>query len=82
MSKKVFVVTLILSVVVTYGVAFVDDVINTSKNPTGLPFGFASFNFLGGSNDNIMLLLDIAFWFVVIWVIWKVISYFSGRAGR
>ncbi|MBI3103918.1 hypothetical protein HYZ05_03175 [Candidatus Daviesbacteria bacterium] len=82
MSKKAFVVILVLSVVVTYGMAFVDDVINPTKNPTGLPFSFASFNFLGGSNDNLMLVLDITFWFVVIWGIWKAISYFSGRGGR
>ncbi len=59
---------------VTYGAAFIDDVINISKHTTGFPFGFASFNFLGGSNDNLMLLLDTAFWFVIIWVIWKAFS--------
>ena len=74
MSKKVFVVILVLSVVVTYGAAFVDEIINPTKNPTGLPFGFASFNFLGGSNDSLMLFLDIAFWFVVIWGIWKLLQ--------
>ncbi len=81
MSKKVFVVILVLSVVVTYGAAFVDDVINPSKNPTGFPFGFASFNFLGGSTNSLMLIFDIVFWFVVIWGVWKAIS-FLGRAGR
>ena len=71
MSKKAFVVILVLSVVVTYAAAFVDEIINTSKNTTGLPFGFASFNFLGGSTNNLMLVLDIAFWFVILWLIWK-----------
>lgn len=73
MTKKSFVVILILSVAVTYGAAFVDDAINLTKNPTGLPFGFASFNFLGGSNNNLMLTLDIAFWFLIIWVLLKII---------
>ena len=74
MSKKAFVVILILSVVVTYGAAFVDDIINSSKHTTGLPFGFASLNFLGGSTDGLMLIIDVAFWFMVIWVIWKVLQ--------
>ena len=82
MSKKAFVVILILSVVVTYGAAFVDDIINSSKHTTGLPFGFASLNFLGGSTDGLMLILDITFWFVIIWIIWKAIARLFGRAGR
>ncbi|KKQ28399.1 MAG: hypothetical protein UU14_C0031G0005 [Candidatus Roizmanbacteria bacterium GW2011_GWB1_40_7] len=71
LTKKSFVIILVLSVIATYGAAFVDDSINLAKNPTGLPFGFASFNFLGASNNNLMLTLDIIFWFIVIWVIWK-----------
>lgn len=74
MSKKSLVIILILSVVVTYVAAFVDDIINPSKHTTGLPFGFASFNFLGGSNDSLMLILDVAFWFVIIWVLWKIVQ--------
>lgn len=73
MTKKSFVVILVLSVIVTYGAAFVDDAINLSKNPTGLPFAFAYFNFLGGSNNNLTLVLDILFWFAIIWGIWKVL---------
>ena len=74
MTKKSFVVILILSVIVTYIAAFTDDAINLTKNPTGLPFGFASFNFMGGSNNNTLLVLDIAFWFLVLWGIWKVLQ--------
>lgn len=73
MAKKSFVVILVLSVILTYIAAFIDDAINLTKNPTGLPFGFASFNFLGGSNNNFMLTLDIVFWFLVIWGIWKIL---------
>lgn len=73
-SKKAFIVILILSLLVTYGVAFVDDSISPTKNPTGLPFGFASFNFLGGSTNGLMLILDIIFWFVIILSIWKILQ--------
>lgn len=73
MSKKEVVVILILSVVVTYGVAIVDDIRRGSLlgGEGGIPFRFATGSFLGGSTDNLMLVLDIAFWFVIIWVIWK-----------
>lgn len=75
MSKKSFAIILVLSVVVTYGVAIVDVFLNKTKNIAGLPFGFTSLGlFLGGSTDYLMLILDIVFWFFIIWVIWKVIS--------
>ena len=79
MSIKAFLIILVLSVVVTYGVAIIDDSINMGKNPTGLPFGFASFNFLGGSTDIAMLVLNIIFWFVVILIIWKVLKKIFGK---
>ncbi|MDP3733078.1 MAG: hypothetical protein Q8Q91_00910 [Candidatus Daviesbacteria bacterium] len=73
MSKKSLVVILILSVVVTYGAAYLDFVFNVTTGQVGLPFGFSRFNFFGAETDKTMLLLDIAFWFMVIWIIWKVI---------
>lgn len=80
MSKKAFVVILVLSVVVTYGAAFVDALMNTSANQAGLPFKFGSYALFGTASTNFLtLFLDIIFWFAVIWGIWKIISYFSGR---
>lgn len=79
MTKKSFVVIFVLSVIATYGAAFADEMINLTKNPTGLPFGFASFNFLGGSNNSLMLILDIAFWFAVIWGVWKILQKVSKK---
>lgn len=79
MTKKAFIVILVLSTTTTYVAAFIDDAINLAKNPTGLPFGFAYFNFLGGSNDDLMLFLDIVFWFLVIWGIWKVLKKTSRK---
>lgn len=80
MSKKSLVVILILSVVVTYGVAIVDDIRRGSLlgGEGGVPFRFATGSFLGGSTNTLMLLLDIAFWFVVIWGIGKIISKVRG----
>lgn len=74
MTKKSFVVILILSVIVTYGVASLDFAFNISKGLIGLPFGFSSFNFFGSETENTMLLLDIIFWSIVIWGIWKILQ--------
>ena len=61
---------------VTYGAAIAYDLWRGSllAGKGGIPFQFASGSFLGGSTNNLMLLLDIAFWFGVIWVVWKAIS--------
>lgn len=73
MTKKSFVVILILSVVTTYGTALADFSLGISKNEIGLPFGFSRLNFLGAETENAMLFLDIIFWFLIIWGIWKVL---------
>lgn len=83
MSKKVFFVILGLSVVVTYGVAFAEALLNTSANQVGLPLKFGSYALFGTASTNTpFLIIDIAFWFVVLWLIWRAITYLSGRAGR
>ena len=83
MTIKAFVIILVLSVVVTYGVAFVDAVMNTSANQAGLPFKFGSYVLFGEANTNYTgLILDIVFWFVVIWGVWKAITYLLDRGGR
>jgi hypothetical protein len=79
MSKKSFVVILILSTICTYGLAFVDFTLNISKGAIGLPFGFSRFNFFGTKTDGVMLLLDITFWFIVIWGAWKLVKKISKK---
>lgn len=76
MSKKSLVIVLILSVVVTYGVAFVDALRRNSflAGEAGVPFRFSSAYFFSESTNYGMLILDIVFWFVVIWVVWKAVS--------
>lgn len=73
MNKKTFLVIFGLSPVTTYGLAFVDHLANESKGSVGLPFGFSRFNFFGAETDQVMLILDIAFWFVVIWITWRML---------
>ena len=82
MSKKVFVVILILSVVVTYGATLTDVLLNQSilAGESGIPLRFDSSSLFGGGSTNyINLFLDIAFWFAVIWVIWKVLQKVTAR---
>ncbi|KKQ27330.1 MAG: hypothetical protein A3H17_04245 [Candidatus Levybacteria bacterium RIFCSPLOWO2_12_FULL_37_14] len=71
MNKKSLVVILILSTIITYGLALIDFSLSISKGAIGLPFGFSRFNFFGAETEKTMLLLDIAFWFLVIWGAWK-----------
>lgn len=83
MGKKsvfILVVFLILGVVVTYGVAIVDAFINASASKSGLPLKFGSYSLFGGaSTDSGLLLLDIIFWSIVLWVIWKIFLKLLGR---
>lgn len=73
MTKKSFIIILISSVVVTYGVAIVQFAIGKMGNGAGLPFGFSYFNFLGSETNQTMLFLDIAFWFIILLIGWKII---------
>ena len=79
MSKKALVVILVLSVVVTYVAAFVDFAFNISTGAVGLPFGFSRFNFFGAETDQTALLLNIVFWFAIIWIIWKVLQKITSK---
>lgn len=75
MTKKSFGVILILSAIVTYGLSIVDAAVNSSANQAGLPFKFGSYTLFGTANtDYSILILDIAFWFLVIFGIWKLLQ--------
>lgn len=77
MTKKSFIVILALSVVATYGIAILNDLIRGSivGGRGGLPFTFA----FGPSTNEFMLTLDIAFWFMIIWGIWKLFQKTSKK---
>ncbi len=72
MSKKSFVIILVLSVITTYVIAILNDLISGSLvgGKGGLPLKFAS----GSSTDGTLLILDIVFWLIVIWGIRKLIQ--------
>jgi len=72
MSKKSFLVILILSIITTYTTSIINDLIRGSLvgGKGGIPFKFAS----GPSTDGFMLILDVSFWFIIIWGILKLIK--------
>lgn len=71
LTKKSLVAILILSVIVTIAVPVIAFLIGNYKYADGFPFKWSRFNFLGSNTDYGTLMLDIAFWFLVIWGIWK-----------
>lgn len=79
MSKKTFVIIGVLSVVVTYGLAILDFVINTSKNTVGIPFGFSTFNFFGAEMNSVNVSLNIIFWFIILFLIQQLINKLFGK---
>lgn len=73
MSKKAFIIILVLSLVVTYGASIVEALLNGSilMGQSGWPLRFGYSSFFGGSSINyVMLILDIVFWFFIIWLVW------------
>lgn len=75
MTKKPLVVIFILGVVITYGLGIIDALVNSSANQAGLPFKFGSYVLFGTASTNYsILVLDIIFWFMVIWGIWRLIQ--------
>lgn len=73
MSKKSFIVILGLSVVATYGVAIAESILNSSANQSGFPLRFGTYALFGEASTNYQLLiLDVAFWFGAIWLVWYI----------
>lgn len=70
---------MVLSVVVTYGIALFGFITENTRISNGLPLAFASFNFLGDSTNYPILLIDIVFWFIVIWGGWKLLKKLLAR---
>lgn len=77
MSKKGIVVILGLSVVVNYLVALIDVLFNQSilAGESGVPLRFDSSSLFGGGSTNYLnLFLDIIFWSLIIFLIWKLLQ--------
>ncbi len=79
MGKKSFIIILVLSVVITIGVPLISFSLGQYKLAKGLPLEYVEFSFLGGSTNYSTFLIDIIFWFVIIWVVWKLLTKFLKR---
>lgn len=77
MTKKSFVVILVLSIVVNEIVLYIDALIRNSvvAGQGGFPLRFTSSSSFGNASTNwTALLFDILFWFLVIWGVWRIIK--------
>ena len=74
MTKKAFVVIFILSVSTSILWSVIAFALGNSNLASGFPLKWSSFGFLGSNTNYLALLIDIAFWFIVIWGVWKLIQ--------
>lgn len=83
MTKKSFVVILILSVTTVYGSSIVDAIFSGTLlgGRSGFPFKDSSTTMFGGGTTNYFLtVLNILFWFLIILGIWKVLPKFFKKS--
>jgi len=73
MSLKSGIIILVLSVVVTIGFTVLGFVTNQYQIANGIPLAFTEFSFLGSATNYLNFILDIIFWFGLIFGIWKLI---------
>ena len=75
MGKMSFFIILVLSVVVTYLLPYLNLFFPVSGGGFGFPIKYGTSSFFGGSSFEFALFLsDAVFWFLVILVIWKTIQ--------
>lgn len=77
MSIKSFIIILVLGVVVNEIALYVDAFVRNSivAGQGGFPLRFTSAALFGRADTNYLaLFMDIALWFLVIWVIWKIMQ--------
>lgn len=82
MTKKSFVVFLALSTISTYTISISESIIRGTLlgGSAGLPFKFASGTLFGQAHTNYMaLIIDVIFWFLIIWGIWKLLQNASKK---
>lgn len=82
MSKKSLIVILVLSVMVTYGVSIAADLMKGSvlSGEGGIPLKFTESSLFGGTAINLIIfLIDVIFWFIVIWIVWRLLSKLTNK---
>ncbi len=75
MTKKLFVVILILSVVAMYVASIINAIATNTliAGESGFPFKDSRATMFGtGTTNYFLMTLNTFFWFVVIWIIWKI----------
>ena len=80
MVKKV-VILLILSVVVTLVIGLGDFAMNQNSIQAGFPFKFTSAALMFGNAETnyLILVLDIIFWFIILYIIWTLIKKLTSK---
>ncbi len=74
MTKKSFIIIVITSFFATHIADLIESVVSNTLigGRSGFPFKDSlSMGFEGGSSDNFMFVLNMLFWFIVIFIIWQ-----------
>lgn len=77
MTKKSFVIIAVLSFITARIADFVDEIINGTLlgGKSGFPFKDDTTTILGGGSfNNYLFFLNVIFWFIVIFIIWKLLQ--------
>lgn len=74
MTKKSFVIILILSIIVAIVGPVIAFGLGLGNISDGFPLEWSHFSFMGSNTNYNALLIDILFWFIIIWIIWKILS--------
>ena len=79
MSLKSSILIFVLSFAITIFLPIIGFLFGLWKISNGFPFKWTGFL---QSTNYTAFNLDILFWFVTLWIVWKSISFLSGRGGR
>lgn len=71
MTRKSFLIIIILSVFLAVFLPIIAFALGVTTISYGFPLKWSTFSFLGSDTNYTSLIIDIAFWFIVIWGIWK-----------
>jgi hypothetical protein len=73
--KLGFLVILVISIFTTYIVAIFQSISDSTMTKAGFPLNFGTYSIFGQAETNYLyLFVDIIFWFIVLWSIWKILS--------
>lgn len=79
MSKKPLTISLIISIILTVTIPIIGFGLSDSNVVNGFPLQWTSFNLLGSETNYLNLLIDIVFWFFILFAFWKLFSKLMGK---